>query len=71
MTGKIRLDLFVELPVSIVQLEEEDSQRIHPTAETETGELQTLPHLDGVHAFIVDDEPDAREVLERILTARK
>jgi CheY-like chemotaxis protein len=26
-----------------------------------------LPRLDGIHAFIVDDEPDARDVLERIL----
>ena len=43
-------------------------RRIHPTAEIETGEPQTLPQLDGIHAFIVDDEPDAREVLERILT---
>jgi CheY-like chemotaxis protein len=58
----------VDLPVSIVQLQEEDSQRIHPTAETESEELQTLPRLNGVHAFVVDDEPDAREVLERILT---
>ena len=26
-----------------------------------------LPQLDGVHVFVVDDEPDAREILERIL----
>ena len=26
-----------------------------------------LPRLDGVHAFVVDDEPDARELLERVL----
>jgi CheY-like chemotaxis protein len=58
---------FVELPLSIVQLEEENSQRIHPTAETQTGELLPLPKLDGIHAFVVDDEPDAREILQRIL----
>jgi hypothetical protein len=59
---------FVELPLSILQLEEEDSQRSHPTAETAPVELSTLPRLDGVHVFVVDDEPDARELLERILT---
>jgi len=58
---------FVELPLSIVQLEEEDSRRVHPTAETQPGELVPLPRLDGIHAFIVDDEPDARDVLEKIL----
>jgi PAS domain S-box-containing protein len=58
---------FVELPLSIVQLEEERTERIHPTAQTQPGELVPLPRLDGIHAFIVDDEPDAREVLERIL----
>ena len=76
--GKIRVTsqgeglgatFFVELPVSIVQLREADSPRTHPTAETERGEeLQTLPRLNGIHAYIVDDEPDAREILERILT---
>jgi hypothetical protein len=57
---------FVELPLSIVQLEEENS-RTHPTAESQPGELVPLPRLDGIHAFVVDDEPDAREILERIL----
>ena len=58
---------FVELPVSIVQLAEEESQRPHPRAETEPGELQALPQLDGIHVFVVDDEPDGREMLEQIL----
>ena len=30
-------------------------QRIHPTAETH------FPPLDDLHAFVVDDEPDARD----------
>jgi len=58
---------FVELPLSIVQLEEEASRRSHPTAETQPAELVPLPALDGIHAFVVDDEADAREILERIL----
>jgi PAS domain S-box-containing protein len=60
---------FVELPLSIVQLEEENSQRSHPTAETEPGELVALPQLEGIHV-VVDDEPDAREIPERILRIR-
>jgi PAS domain S-box-containing protein len=61
---------FVELPLSIVQLEEENSRRSHPTAETEPGELVALPQLEGIHVFVVDDEPDARELLARILTGQ-
>ncbi len=59
---------FVELPLSIVRLEREDPRRAHPTAETPPAELIPLPQLDGVHAFVVDDEPDSREILERILS---
>jgi PAS domain S-box-containing protein len=58
---------FVELPLSVGQPGEESSEPAHPTAETQPAELVPLPRLDGIHAFIVDDEPDAREVLERIL----
>jgi signal transduction histidine kinase len=57
----------VELPLSIVQLEDERAQRVHPTTETASGELTVLPRLDGVHVFVVDDEPDARELLRRVL----
>jgi PAS domain S-box-containing protein len=58
---------FLELPVSIVQLAEEDVHRVHPSAETEPEDLQALPRLDGIHAFVIDDEPDGREILEQIL----
>ena len=55
---------FVELPVSLMQLEE---GREHPTIDVEPVETMSLPKLDGVHVFAVDDEPDAREVLRRVL----
>ena len=58
---------FVQLPVSIVQMEDRSSPRIHPTAETAPGEILSLPRLEGVHAFVVDDEPDARELLGTVL----
>jgi len=57
---------FVELPVSIVQVEEQRA-RIHPTAEIHATEAVSLPSLEGVHAFVVDDEPDARDLLRRML----
>jgi PAS domain S-box-containing protein len=57
----------VQLPLSIVQLKDESSPRIHPTAETAPGEMFSLPRLEGVHVFIVDDEPDARDLLRTVL----
>ncbi|HEY0746914.1 MAG TPA: PAS domain S-box protein [Steroidobacteraceae bacterium] len=60
----------VQLPLSIVQLEDESSPRVHPTTETQPGENLSLPRLDGVHIFAVDDEPDARELLREVLEAQ-
>jgi PAS domain S-box-containing protein len=57
----------VLLPLSIMQLQDESSPRIHPTAETQPGEILSLPRLEGVHVFSVDDEPDARELLRTVL----
>jgi len=56
----------VDLPVSIMQVESERA-RAHPTAELHEGDALSMPRLDGVHVFIVDDEPDARELLQRVL----
>ncbi len=42
---------FVELPLSIVQLEDERTPRVHPTAETQSAEILSLPRLEGVHVF--------------------
>ena len=57
----------VQLPLSIVQLDDQSAQRIHPTAEIQPGEMLTLPRLENVHLFVVDDEPDARELLRTVL----
>ena len=56
----------VELPISIMQGEAERA-RTHPTAEPQEPDNVVLPRLDGVHAFVIDDEPDARELLQRLL----
>ena len=56
----------VNLPVSIMQVESE-RERTHPTAELSDADALAMPRLDGAHVFIVDDEPDARELLLRVL----
>ncbi len=56
---------FVTLPLSIVQLADEESSRSHPTAPVQP-EALPLPKLDGGHAFVIDDEPDARELMIRV-----
>jgi PAS domain S-box-containing protein len=61
---------FVDLPVSILQVEDDRAPRVHPTAETQFGESLSLPRLEGVHVFSVDDEPDAREMLREVLEDR-
>lgn len=58
----------VELPLSIAQGVEGQGERAHPTAEAAPPvDVLALPRLDGAHVFIVDDEPDARELLRRVL----
>lgn len=57
----------VQLPLSIVQVEDESSLRIHPTAEIQPVENLSFPRLEGVHIFVVDDEPDARDLLRTVL----
>ena len=41
---------------------------MHPTGDRGApASSRSLPRLDGVHVFVVDDEPDARELLRRVL----
>ena len=58
---------FVQLPLSIVQVQDQSPPRIHPTTEIQGPEVLTLPRLEGVHVFVVDDEPDARELVRTVL----
>ncbi len=57
----------VHLPVSIVQLNNTSTPRVHPTTEAHPGEDLSLPRLDGEHVFAIDDEPDARDLLRTVL----
>jgi CheY-like chemotaxis protein/two-component sensor histidine kinase len=60
----------VQLPLSIAHLDNQSAPRSHPTAETHPGEMVSLPRLDQVHVFAIDDEPDARDLLRTVLEDR-
>jgi signal transduction histidine kinase len=53
------------LPVSLVQTEETE-ERSHPRAETEPVAVCPVS-LDGVCVLVVEDEPDTRELIARLL----
>jgi PAS domain S-box-containing protein len=57
----------VRLPRRSVSAESPLSSDRHP-AEEETIWLESAPSLEGVKALIVDDEPDARELIGTVLT---
>jgi PAS domain S-box-containing protein len=56
----------VALPLSIVQITDERLEAEHPTAGTTKVDLGALPQFDARHVFIVDDEVDARTLLQRV-----
>jgi PAS domain S-box-containing protein len=56
----------VSLPLLVVQDDDSDPARVHPTHPTEA-EYLVLPGLKDVRVLVVDDEADARELVTRIL----
>jgi PAS domain S-box-containing protein len=56
----------VSLPLLVVQDDDGDPARVHPTHPTEA-EYLVLPGLKDVRVLVVDDETDARELVTRIL----
>jgi PAS domain S-box-containing protein len=56
----------VHLPLTIRETEAESANRVHPT-HAAAEERSLLPSLAGVHALVVDDEVDARDLIERVL----
>jgi len=48
---------------------EPPSSRQHPTRSVDAAELRDIPEIDlsGLHVLVVDDEPDARSLIERLL----
>lgn len=56
----------VSLPLLVVQHDDSDAVRVHPTHPTGAGNV-VLPGLKDVHVLVVDDEADARELVTSIL----
>lgn len=57
----------VTLPISVVHARPDERGRQHPTAGRDLADEVLCPPLDGVHVLLVDDDPDALEVVKRIL----
>lgn len=56
----------VSLPLKMPEAEASPVDRIHP-AHAIPEEQSILPDLAGVHALVVDDEADARDLIQRVL----
>jgi signal transduction histidine kinase len=56
----------ITLPVSVVHASPDDRGRHHPATDRELTP-SFHPQLDGVHVLLVDDDPDAVEMVKRIL----
>ena len=58
----------VILPLQAVHSTEPD--RFHPQAEINSSQEYQVPDLDGVKVLVVDDEPDARDIIRRLLASQ-
>lgn len=56
----------VNLPLSVVHREDPGAPRAHPRTQAEPGAFRSLD-LSKVKVLVVDDEPDARQLIRRIL----
>ena len=57
----------INLPLTILSADTEEPHRFHPTRPAGPEAPTLLPSLDGVRVLAVDDEPDARDLMQRIL----
>jgi len=57
----------IALPLTPIHQEDESRSRQHPKTETGKAMDMPAPSLKGIQVLIVDDEPDARSVLKRML----
>jgi PAS domain S-box-containing protein len=59
----------VSLPLVMLGEEKHAQQRVHPTA-SDLSDGLPIPRLDGLRVLVVDDEPDAIELVRRVLEAQ-
>jgi CheY-like chemotaxis protein len=57
----------IELPLMVVQPPEDLAPRGHPRASAPTTGPIECPSLEGITVLVVDDEPDARDLVRRVL----
>ena len=57
----------VKLPLIVATPPQHESGGFHPTQSAALETQTLLPRLDGVRALVVDDEPDARDLVRRVL----
>jgi CheY-like chemotaxis protein len=55
------------LPLTVVQRVGESGQRLHPRGHSTTSPLFGPPDLSGIKVLVVDDQPDARDMIKRVL----
>jgi CheY-like chemotaxis protein len=57
----------IQLPISLMRQDAAGEPRVHPRVATGTS-VMTLVDLSGVKVLMVDDEPDGRELVKRVLS---
>ncbi|MCW5626726.1 MAG: response regulator, partial [Burkholderiales bacterium] len=57
----------VGLPLSVAHAADSETAREHPTASSVMPDHNPLPSLVGIHVLVVDDEPDARDLIQYLL----
>jgi PAS domain S-box-containing protein len=61
----------VQLPLSAVQTQTDDGTRLHPASNGADVATTLKADLSGLKVLVVDDEPDARDLIRRVLTSCK
>jgi PAS domain S-box-containing protein len=56
----------VHLPLTVIHAQADDAGRLHPHTAVATGNCSPT-RLAGIKVLVVDDEPDARELIKRVL----
>ena len=60
----------VQLPLTVLHTHTDGGSRLHPSSSSAADEsANPLSDLSGLKVLVVDDEPDARELIRRVLTA--